>query len=488
MKPTRWQRWGAQVGLAPGQRSLRRHLLLWLLVPQLVLWLAAAFVTYHLAARYTNMAIDRSLYQTSRALAQQVKPIGNGLLIDFPKSAQAIIETDPDDTVYYMVSTPPGHFILGNKNLPPPPPLPQIELERPYFYDGMVGDVPVRVSALYLAYGEDDSPQQLLVQLAKSRATREELARQILIDTALPLSGLIVLMSLIVWAGIRTGLAPLARLRSAVEDRAPNDLTPIEIESAPAEVRALVQALNTLLAEVHESVSAQKRFISNAAHQLRTPLAGLKSQTELALAEAQDPALRARLARVHESAARAAHLVAQLLTLARAEPESALAQARTRLDLARLAKELTAEQVPRALQAGMDLGCEDARDSAEAEAPLPVLGHPLLLREALSNLIDNAIRYAGRGATVTVRLGRDGPSALVQVEDDGPGLPRDPDIYERVFERFVRVTNDGHGCGLGLAIVREIIERHGGQVRLEPVTLHGVRVTVRLPVAADRAP
>lgn len=486
MSGARWHRWVARLGLAPGQRSLRRHLLLWLLLPQLVLWGAAAFVTYHLAARYTNMAIDRSLYQTSRALAQQVKPIGNGLLIDFPKAAQAIIETDPDDTVYYMVSTPPGQFILGNKNLPPPPPLPGIELDRPYFYDGMVGDVPVRVSALYLAYGEDGQPQQLLVQLAKSRATREELARQILIDTALPLSGLIVLMSLIVWAGIRTGLAPLARLRAAVEDRAPNDLAPIELQSAPAEVRALVKALNTLLGEVHESVSAQKRFISNAAHQLRTPLAGLKSQTELALAEAKDPALTARLQRVHESAARAAHLVAQLLTLARAEPESTVEQARTRFDLARLARELTAEQVPRALHAGVDLGCEDGRVGEPEQTPLPVLGNALLIREALLNLIDNAIRYAGRRATVTVRLLREAGWAAVQVEDDGPGLPRDPDIYERVFERFVRATNDGNGCGLGLAIVREIVERHGGQVRLEPVEPHGVRVTLRLPLAGER--
>ncbi|MCW7541834.1 sensor histidine kinase [Aquabacterium sp. A7-Y] len=474
-----WHKLQVGLRLAPGQRSLRRHLMVWLLLPQLVLWMAAAYVTYHLAARYANRAIDRSLYQSSRALAQQVKPIGNGLFIDFPKAAQSIIETDPDDKVYYMVSTPPGQFILGNNKLPPPPEIAHPQLDLPYFYDGSVGDTPVRVAALYLAWGEEGEPQRMLVQIAKSRTTREDLARQILIDTALPLSGLIVLMSLIVWGGIRTGLAPLTRLRDLVEDRAPNDLAPIKLESAPTEVRALAKALNTLLAEVHENVSSQKRFISNAAHQLRTPLAGLKSQAELAHAEASDPVLKARLQRVQESAARAAHLVAQLLTLARAEPESAAVQARSRFDLQKLARDLAAELVPRALQAGVDLGCDDDSNPG----PLEVSGNALLIREALQNLIDNAIRYAGRGATVTLRSRRDRQQAVIEVEDDGPGLPPEPQIHERVFERFVRATHEGNGCGLGLAIVKEIAERHAGKVALSPVLPHGLRATLRLPLA-----
>ena len=468
-------------GVSPVSRSLHRHLLLWLLLPQLVLWLAAAWVTYDVAARYANLAIDRSLYQSSRALARQVKPIGNGLFIDFPRAAQDIIETDADDKVYYMVSAPPGQFILGNNRLPAPPPITKPVLDAPYFYDGHVGDTPVRVAALYLAYGEEGEPQRMLVQLAKSRASREGLARRILIDTALPLSMLVGLMSLIVWAGIRAGLAPLARLRDAVKDRAPNDLAPIEIESAPDEVRALAKALNSLLAAVHENVSKQRRFISDAAHQLRTPLAGLKSQTELALQDIATPdklhdeaavaALKARLKRVHESANRSAHLVSQLLTLARAEPESAAAQGRTRFDFTKLARELTAEQVPRALQAGIDLGF-DSQGTREAQVELE--GNALLIREALANLIDNAIRYAGRGTEVTVRVRAEGPLAVAEVEDNGPGIAEAD--RERVFERFVRATHEGSGCGLGLAIVKEIVERHDGSVTLLPVQPQGLCV------------
>jgi two-component system sensor histidine kinase TctE len=473
-------------GVTPGTRSLQRHLLLWLLLPQLVLWLAAAFVTYNVAERYANKAIDASLSTSTRALARQVKPIGNGLFIDFPRAAQDIIEADPDDRVYYMVSTPPGQFIMGNMQLPPPPAIADPRLGEPYFYNGSMADkshrgaapINVRVAALYLSYGEDGKAQRMLVQLARSRASREQLAKQILIDTALPLSALMVLMSMIVWAGIRAGLAPLSRMRALVEDRAPNDLAPIELEAAPQEVRALAKAINSLLAEVQESVSAQKRFISDAAHQLRTPLAGLKSQTELAMNETHEPALRARLQRVNESATRSAHLVNQLLTLARAEPESATEHGRSKVDLRKLAADLSAEMVPRALATGIDLGLDGGDDAP----PLFVLGHAFLLREALTNLIDNALRYAGRGSVVTVRLRTQGQHAVLEVEDNGPGVP-EPD-RERIFQRFVRATHEGNGCGLGLAIVKEIVGRHGGSIMLEAATPRGLRAVMRLPRAS----
>ena len=464
--------------LVVGDQSLHKQLLLWLVLPQLVLWMAAAFVTYNVAARYANRAIDASLLQATRALARQVKPIGNGLFIDFPRAAQDIIEADPEDRVYYMVSEPPGEFILGSRKLPPPPLNGPPKLGEPYFYDAQIDKMPIRVAGLYLAYGDSKAPQTMLVQIARGRARRDELARSILGDTVLPLSGLILLMTMIVWAGIRAGLAPLARMRKLVEDRAPNDLAPLRIDASPQELRSLARALNDLLAAVHESVAAQRRFVNDAAHQLRTPLAGLKSQTEVALGENADPAQQQRLERVHESAVRSAHLVNQLLSLARAEPESALAQHTARVDLRELAREVTAEWVPKALQATIDLGLDEAGDDAP---PVIVQGHPLLIREALQNLIDNAIRYAGAGSEVTVGVSRDGAFGVVQVADTGPGIP--PDLHRAVFERFVRATHEGSGCGLGLAIVKSIAERHGGQVTLSGLDPHGLRVRIALPLA-----
>lgn len=467
----------------PGVRvSLARQLLWWLLLPQLVVWLMGGVATYRLAAGYVDQANDASLLQASRALARQLKPIGNGLLVDFPKAAQDILEADPNDRLLYTVSAPPGQFILGNQTLPLPPQHERLALNQPVFYDGRISakgastPIALRIVALRLAFGEDEAnPQFMLVQVAKSSANREELARRIGVDMLLPLSGLMLLLTLLVWAGIRAGLAPLHRLRMQVEGRAPTDLAPLQLASAPLELHSLAHAINTLLAAVQRNVSAQKRFIGDAAHQLRTPLAGLKGQTEIALQSTLEPALRARLTRVHESATRSAHLVNQLLTLARAEPESLLTQNQTPVDLARLARELTAELVPRALRQQIDLGVEES----EGHATPWVQGHPLLIREALSNVIDNALQYAGPGSQVTVRILSQGPEVALQVQDNGPGIAEADQA--RVMERFVRGTDTGTGCGLGLAIVREIIESHHGQVRLQSLEPHGLSVTLSLP-------
>jgi two-component system sensor histidine kinase TctE len=465
---------------------MARQLLLWVLLPQLVLWMAGGLAAYKLAASYVDKAIDASLLQASRALARQLKPIGNGLLVDFPRAAQDVLEADPADRLLYMVSSPPGQFILGNQSLPPPPRDPASPpADAPYFYDGAMpssGSKPaqgLRVVALYLSFGglEGAPAQTMLVQVARSSANQQELARRILVDMLLPLSSLVLLMTFIVWVGIRAGLAPLTRLRQQVEGRDPTDLAPLQLASAPRELWSLARALNTLLAEVQGVVARQKRFIGDAAHQLRTPLAGLKSQTEIALQATTDPELRTRLARVHESATRSAHLVNQLLTLARAEPESLMAQDRQRLDLQRLAQGLTAEMVPRALRAGIDLGLDEHQGE-----PVWIEANQLLLREAVGNLIDNALRYAGRGAQVTVRVGRAGAMALLEVSDTGPGIALAD--RDRVFERFVRATDAGDGCGLGLAIVREIVERHAGRVELSAVQPRGLCVRLYLPLVA----
>lgn len=475
--------------------SLARQLLLWLLLPQLVVWLAGGVASYRLAAGYVNQAIDASLLQASLSLARQLKPVGSGLLIDFPKAAQDILEADPRDRLLYTVSSPPGKFILGNQSLPLPDGYETLPLGEPHFFistqrQNSHGTSPqvLRSVALRLALGDAANPSEstpvMLVQVARSSANREELAQRILVDMLLPMSGLVVLLTLVVWAGIRAGLAPLHRLRLQVEGRAATDLAPLQLASAPRELWSLAGAINTLLAEVQSNVSAQKRFIGDAAHQLRTPLAGLKSQTEIALQSVTDPALHARLERVHESATRSAHLVNQLLTLARAEPESLMAQDRQRFDLRRMARALTAEWVPRALRLNMDLGMDEA-DEALA-GPIWVEGNALLIREALSNLIDNALHYAGTGAQVTVQVQARAGQARLSVSDTGPGIA--PTDRARVMERFVRGTDAGNGCGLGLAIVREIIERHRGTVSLGDAHPHGLQVTLTLPLAGEQTP
>ncbi len=478
------------LALRPGGLSLQRQLVLWVLLPQLVLWMAGGMATYRLAVHYVNQAADTTLLQAAHTLARQVKPIGDGVLIDFPIAAQKVLEADPTDRYFYTISTPPGKYILGNHHIPLPPAHMTPRSDAPYFYDGEIvqadaGTRPtkVRITALYQAFGmAGGQPQWMLVQVARSMATRANIWKMILIDTLLPLSGLILLMTMIVWIGTGRGLVPLLRLRREVEGRSPADLTPLQLDAAPPELRSLVQALNDLLASVRHSVEAQKRFIADAAHQLRTPLAGLKSQTELALDATSDPAQVARLKLVHQSATRAAHLINRLLMLARAEPEAAMVQDQAPVELGALVQNVVADMVPRALRAGADLGMGET-DGSHEPPPLWIHGNEMLLGEALVNVLENAIEYAGRGSEITVRMEHDGAQALLCVSDTGPGISAADRV--RVFDRFVRATDEGHGCGLGLAIVKEIITRHGGTIALEDAQPHGLKVVMRLPLLAE---
>lgn len=451
---------------APAGLSLRRQLLLWLLLPQLVLWSVGGLLTHRIAMAYAEKGIDQSLTQSVRALARQVKPLGSGLLIDFPKAAQDVLEQDPSDRVSYTVTSPPGQFLLGNVTLPQPND--DMPLNAPLLYGAALQGQPMRIVALDLPYGDPDQPQTLRVQVGKGLTAQNRIAAELVWDMLAPLLVLGVVLSLMVHAGIRRGLLPLTRLTTQLENRSVNALQPIGMTQAPSEVHALVQAVNGLLGEVNRSVNQEKRFLNDAAHQLRTPLAGLISQVELAQRETQDPALQTRLAKVLSGAQRSAHLVHQLLTLARSE---SLAQSAP-LDLAALAREVAREWTPKALAAGMDLGYE-------GEEHAPLTGDALQLREAMSNLLDNALRYTPRGTEITLSVWHHNTGWVLSVQDNGPGL--DALGRAQAFGRFWRASELPGGCGLGLAIVREIARRHGGDAHAEAVSPQGLRIELVLP-------
>ena len=454
--------------------SLQRKLLLWLLLPQLVLWLSGGFLAWRIALQNGEKGIDQTLTQSVRALARQIKPVGDGLLVDFPKAAQDILEQDPADRITYMVSSPPGRFLLGNAQLPAPPTQP-ITLGEPLLYHAQVDSRTVRVALLEVDYGSEPARQRLRVQVAQSLTVRERIAQELLEQLLLPMGLMGLVLSALVYAGVLRGLQPLKRLEAQIEragkrsHNAADPLPPIELTSAPQEVYSLASTINRLLEAVARGQQKEKRFLNDAAHQLRTPLAGLIGQTELALHESHEPQVRERLHKVLSAAQRSAHLVHQLLQLARSESNVPMQP----LDLPQLACEVAREWTAKALAAGIDLGYE-------GEEQLRVLGHPLLLREALNNLIDNALHYAGAGATVTVRVHITAPGmAALAVEDDGPGVPAEH--LGDLFARFWRDSDKAGGCGLGLSIVDEIALRHAGQTFAEPVVPHGLRVGISLP-------
>jgi len=460
--------------------SLARLLLLWLLVPQLVVWLAGGVASYRLASGYVNEAIDASLLQASRALARQLKPIGSGLLIDFPKAAQDILEADPSDRLLYTVSSPPGQFILGNQSLPLPQGFEDLPLGEPHFYSGStpaqrggVRPQALRMAALRLALGDEPGQPTMLVQVARSSANREELAERILVDMLLPMSGLVLLLTLLVWAGIRAGLAPLHRLRLQVEGRAPTDLAPLQLASAPRELWSLASALNTLLAAVQRNVDTQKRFIGDAAHQLRTPLAVLKTQVQSAL-RGDMPAEQA-LHEISDTVDRATQLANQMLALAKVEQLRQQSEPPiTRLD--EVLRTVALEISPLIAQRDLDFGIH-------TEAA-PVRAHEWMLRELTRNLLHNAVRHAPQGSELAVDLRCDAHHTALTISDCGPGI--EPELAARLFQPF-SAGDVRSGSGLGLAICQEIVQALGGSITLtnreQGTRILGLDAVVRLPLA-----
>jgi two-component system sensor histidine kinase TctE len=314
----------------------------------------------------------------------------------------------------------------------------------------------VRIAYTWARLG-DEPP--VLVQVAETLEGRTQLANEIIKGVIVPQFVVLPVAVLLVWLALTRGLAPLTALQARIRRRRPEDRSPIDARGAPEEIAPLVESFNDLLARLSASIQVQKRFIADAAHQMKTPLAGLRTQSELALRQTDPEELRRSLRQIAAATERATRLVNQLLAMARAEHRGAEAPSFEAVDLAALARETVLEWVPQAIDRQIDLGVDVAVDAAQ------VFGVPLMLRELLGNLIDNALRYTPAGGVVTVRVGRDLAGVVLEVEDTGPGIAEAE--RARVFDRFYRVLGTrAEGSGLGLAIVREIAEQHDAVVSI----------------------
>ena len=453
------------------QRSLFGEILDWMLTPLLLLWPVSLALTWLVAQNLANKPFDRALVYNVQALAQfiQVGPRQRARF-SLPQPASELLRADDSDNVYYQVLGAHGEFLAGERELPAPPaPSPTEDdaaLDEPHLRDAEFRGLPVRVAYLWVHIA--GAPQPALVQVAETREKRSVLATEIIKGVMLPQFAILPLAVLLVWLALVRGIRPLSELESRIRARRPDDLSPLDDHAVPQEVAPLVGSVNDLLTRLKDSIATQKRFLADAAHQLKTPLAGLRMQAELAQREgASEDELKQSLQQIGHASVRATHTVNQLLALARAEGGSAAA-AHEPCDLAQLTIEAVREAVPAALERGTDLGYE----GPEPGAPhLVRLGNPLLLKEMLRNLIENALHYArtpGTGApVVTVRLRANPPGGglALEVEDNGPGVP--PAERELVFQPFYRALGTNvDGTGLGLPIVREIAEQHGASVSL----------------------
>jgi two-component system sensor histidine kinase TctE len=466
------------------QRSLFGEILDWMLTPLLLLWPVSLVLTWLVAQGIAGKPFDRSLEYNVGALAQLVTVNKNQAQFVLPLPARELLRADDDDTVYYQVLGSQGEFLSGEKGLPLPP-----ENERLPPGEVRIRDVDFRGTDLKVAYMwvklDLAQGQPALVQVAETLDKRSLLATEIVKGVMLPQFVILPLAVLLVWLALVQATKPLSSLEERIRARSPEDLSPLDVEAVPLEVAPLVSSVNDLLMRLKDSIATQKRFLADAAHQLKTPLAGLRMQADLAQrqgASAED--LKQSLRQIGRSSIRATHTVNQLLALARAE-SSGTVLSHQPCDLAKLTMEVVRDCVPRAMDKHIDLGYEGVEPGTDG-VNLP--GNPTLLKEMVRNLLDNAINYTPSSVenpgmiTARVLLDPFSRALVLQVEDSGPGIP----VAERelVFQPFYRALgNEADGSGLGLPIVLEIARQHHATISVEEAkdgaTMPGASFTLR---------
>ncbi len=472
------------------QRSLFGEILDWMLTPLLLLWPVSLALTWLVAQGIAGKPFDRALEFNVQALAELVTVQHSRVQFNLPQPAREILRADDLDLVYYQVLGTSGEFLSGERDFPAPP-----EDEKPVIGQVRLRDAEMRGLDVRVAYVwvQLDPPgaRPALVQVAETREKRSVLATEIIKGVMLPQFVILPLAVLLVWLALVRGIKPLNQLEERIRARQPDDLSPLDDKAVPLEVAPLVSSVNDLLTRLKDSIATQKRFLADAAHQLKTPLAGLRMQADLAQREgANADELKQSLKQIGRASIRATHTVNQLLALARAEGSGA-SMARQPCDLARLTMEVVRHSVPRALDKRIDLGYDGAQPGAPG---VTLSGNPTLLKELIRNLVDNAINYtpssADKPGVITARVRADpfGRVLVLQVEDSGPGIA--PAERELVFQPFYRALGtDVDGSGLGLPIVLEIAQQHGAEVSVEdahPGQLPpGARFCVRFPVSAQ---
>ncbi|MDB5775749.1 MAG: histidine kinase [Herbaspirillum sp.] len=459
-----------RAGAEPSQHSLFGEILDWMLAPLLLLWPMSIAVTYLIAQSIANHPFDRALEDNVTILAQHVGEMDNRSGLSVP--ARDLLRADEVDTVYYQITGADGSYIDGDRELPQPP---LIDKKLPIgvvqFYNTVLHGNDVRIAYAtterhpsQAQHAENDAapahrPQLVLVQVGETLEKRALLANDIIKGVILPQFVILPIALALIWFALARGLSPLSELQRRIRMRRPDDLSPIEPGQVPEEISPLVGSLNDMLVRLAQTIEVQKRFIADAAHQMKTPLAGMRMQAELALRQTDGGDIHRSLEQVAKSSETATRLVNQLLSLARAENIQSQTTEPAAVELASLARDTMHDLVPLSLARQIDLGFE------QPSHPVTIAGDPILLRELLVNLLDNALHYTPRLGSVTVRtyVNAAKGAAVLEVEDTGPGIP----TAERrlVFDRFYRILGTRNtGSGLGLAIVREIALQHNATV------------------------
>jgi two-component system sensor histidine kinase TctE len=470
------------------QRSLFGEILDWMITPLLLLWPISLALTWLVAQGIAGKPFDRALEYNVNALVQLITVSNQKLSFQLPLPARELLRADESDTVYFQVLGARGEFLSGERDFPLPHDEEKMVPGQVSLRDDEYHGIDVRVAYMWVPVNQLPGAKVALVQVAETLDKRSVLAAEIIKGVMLPQFVTLPVAVLLVWLALVQAIKPLNQLEERIRARKPDDLSPLDTQTVPLEVAPLVASVNDLLLRLTDSIATQKRFLADAAHQLKTPLAGLRMQADLAQREGTNTEeLKQSLRQIGRSSIRATHTVNQLLALARAEG-SVAAMSHQPCDLARLTLEVVRDCVPRAMEKHIDLGLEGAQPATPG---VMLDGNPTLLKELVRNLLDNAINYTpssvDKPGIITARVLADpfGKIIVLQVEDSGPGIP--PGERELVFQPFYRAQDvEADGSGLGLPIAQEIAHQHQATISVEDTrpgqNPPGARVTVRFDV------
>lgn len=455
------------------RRSIRRQLVLWLAIPLGILWLISTVTGYSQALKFAEETYDRELVNSSDSVAARLKVKDDKVVVDLPPAAQAILRHNNTDKFYYKVLKANGEMISGDTVLPSPH-AEYLDEATPRFTTTTIGGEQIRLVQIKLLIPVADA-EPVIIEVAETMNSRKRLSMNIFMTMIVPQLLMVILGATAVWIGVSRGLEPLQFLQKAIASRSRLDLTPVQEDIAPEEVYPLVVSLNDLLARLREDIKAQQRFIANAAHQLRTPLAGLKAYSSLGLDLKNLEETHGVMEQIDSGLDRTTHMVNQLLALARNDPASMTTTERSVVELNGLVADVIADRISIAVKKKIDVGYQPAQELAN------VSGDGTSLQQLVSNLIDNALLYTPDGGCVNVIVAQDNGSIKLSVADTGPGIPVEE--RDKVFERFYRlVGSTGGGSGLGLSIVKEVAKNHKATVKIEHgENNQGTSVSVMFP-------
>jgi len=441
------------------RRAIRKQLL-FLFVPLLgCVAIASTVLSFYLVQNFSEEYFDWDLVNSADSVVGRLRVQGEKVVVDLPASAQAILKKDESDKFYFSVTDEAQGVIAGDKNLP----LPATELEedKPRIRTGVIAGETVRIVDVKVIPSE--STKSVIVQVAETMNARRQFQKKMLLSVAVPQLIAMILGLSAVWYGVVKILNPLKDLQAQLAKRSQADLSPLAGESAPEEVYPLVKAINSLFERSTAELKAQQRFVASAAHQLRTPLAGLKTYSSIGNEMTEVSELKHVVQELDQGIDRASRMVNQLLALARSDiGEPAKMASASQLDLNFLVSDVVSELVDQSIRRGLKLTYEGS------DTPVLITGEQTGLRHLVANLIENAIFYTPNGGSITVRV-KGGDKITLSVIDTGPGIPLQE--QSKVFERFYRILGTGgNGSGLGLAIVKEVANAHNARVSIKSGT------------------